>query len=83
MMFSLKSHNGARGPSAVAIGRAGAVRQVDKQILDFGRPILCKGEFKPGANRPSGFDCAVEGGWGIEAGLNITEGGSTRASRNH
>ena len=69
----VEAHNGACGASTVADGRAGAVRQVDEQIFDFGRPILCKGEFKPGADRPACFDRTVESRWGIEAGLNIAE----------
>ena len=52
----VKAHNGACGASAVANGRAGAVRQVNEQVFDLGRPILRKGVFKPAADRPTGFD---------------------------
>jgi hypothetical protein len=36
--------------------------------------FFCEGVFKPSADRPSGFDWAVESGWRIEAGLNIAKG---------
>ena len=55
----VEAHDGARSASTVADGRAGAVRQVDEQIFDFGRPILCKGDFEPGADSPAGLGRTV------------------------
>src|ERR1700722_7230122 len=75
----VEADNRARGASTVADGRARAIRQIDEQIFDFGRPILCKGVFKPGADRPACFDRTVESRWRIEAGLNIPEGGAPGA----
>ena len=69
----VEAHDGARSASTVADGRAGAVRQVDEQIFDLGRPILSKSELEPGTDRPACFDRTVESRWGIKAGLNIAE----------
>jgi hypothetical protein len=56
----VEAHNGACGASTVADGCAGAVRQVNEKIFDFGRPILCEGVFKPAPDRPTGFDRAIK-----------------------
>jgi hypothetical protein len=74
----VEAHNGACGASTVATGRAGTIWQVNEQIFDFGRPILSKGVFKPGADRPACFDGTVESRWRIEASLNAAEGGAGR-----
>src|ERR1700722_1417576 len=75
----VEAHDGARSASTVANGRAGAVRQVDKQIFDLGRPILSKSELEPGTDRPACFDRTVESRWGIKAGLNIAESSAASA----
>ena len=75
----VEAHNGACGTSTVANGCAGAVRQVDEQIFDFGRPILCKGDFDPGADSPAGLGRTVESRWGIEAALNIAKSSAAGA----
>src|SRR5262249_8260019 len=72
----VEAHNGARGTSAIRHRRASAVWQVDEKVFDLARPILGEGVFKPGADRPSGYDRAGESGWCIDPGLNIAEAGA-------